>query len=62
MSFLIDVDGQVSEAKVKTSSGHSRLDDAALAAISKCRFKPGTSDGIPRKAWTQLLYKWDLAR
>ena len=36
--FLIDVDGRVLESKVETSSGFSRLDEAARTALGRCRF------------------------
>ncbi len=39
-------DGSVESAKVKVSSGHGLLDDAALKAVKKWRFKPATgADG-----------------
>jgi len=38
-------DGRVANATVKTSSGHQRLDDAALAAVKKWRCKPVVQNG-----------------
>jgi len=58
--FLIDAEGGVIESKVESSSGHSRLDDAALAALGRCKFKPGTVDGKPEQSWSRLRYTWKL--
>ncbi len=60
LQFLIDVDGSVVESKVATSSGHARLDEAALEALSRCRFKAGTVDGKPEQSWARLRYIWKL--
>lgn len=38
--------GEVTAVRVLTSSGHSRLDDAALAKVRDWRFEPATQDGI----------------
>lgn len=60
LSFLIDVDGKAIESKVASSSGYERLDEAARAALSRCRFKPGTTDGKPEQSWASLKYTWKL--
>jgi len=60
LNFLIDTDGRVLESKVEKSSGHSRLDQAAQEAMSKCQFKPGTVDGKPERTWARINYKWQL--
>ena len=39
--------GQVGDISVLRSSGHRRLDRAALNAVRKWRFEPGTRNGIP---------------
>src|SRR4051812_49209833 len=51
LRFLIDVDGSVKESMVAKSSGYPLLDMAAQAGIAKCKFKPGTTDGVARPAW-----------
>jgi protein TonB len=58
--FLIDAEGGVIESKVESSSGHSRLDEAALGALGRCKFKPGTVDGKPEQTWARLRYVWKL--
>ena len=60
LRFLISENGQVVSGTVDKSSGYKRLDDAALAALSLCKFKPATVDGKPRQEWSALRYRWEL--
>jgi len=60
LRFLIDVDGRAIKAEVGHTSGHKRLDEAALAALSLCKFKAGTVDGKPEQTWAQVQYVWRL--
>jgi len=60
LAFLIGVDGRVVESKVEKSSGFKALDDAAVAGLSLCKFKPGTVDGKPEQSWTRMQYVWKL--
>jgi len=60
MSFLIGTDGRVAESKITKSSGFRDLDKAAIAALSKCTFKPGTVDGKPEQSWAPVQYVWTL--
>jgi len=60
LNFLIGVDGAVKKAEIGTSSGYPALDQAALAALSRCRFTPGTSGGAPAEKWTPVQYKWSI--
>lgn len=60
LDFLVEPDGTVSQSRIKTSSGYSRLDEAARSALSQCQFKPGTIDGKPHQAWTSMKYTWRL--
>ncbi|KOF53695.1 energy transducer TonB [Achromobacter sp. DMS1] len=48
----INTQGLVDRASIDTSSGYPRLDDAALTAARKARFKPYTRNGVayPAKA------------
>ena len=43
----IDARGRVVSVTVVESSGHERLDQAAVAAARGWRFSPGTEDGVP---------------
>tara|TARA_X000001036_G_scaffold434895_2_gene475095 strand:- start:738 stop:1367 length:630 start_codon:yes stop_codon:yes gene_type:complete len=41
-------DGQVTAVQVHASSGHKKLDDAALAAVRTWKYVPATTNGQPR--------------
>ena len=63
--FTVDAAGKVSKADIERSSGSSRehrlLDRAAVEALSKCPFKPGTDEtGKPVGATTLVEYVWKL--
>ena len=60
MLFLIDVDGKVLDSKVERSSGSRRLDEAARAGLSLCKFKPATLNGRPERTWGRIDYVWKL--
>ncbi len=60
LQFTIGVDGRVIDSKVSKSSGFRDLDKAAQIGISKCRFKPGMTDGKPEQSVTQVAYVWTL--
>lgn len=48
---LIGVDGTAQQAEISSSSGHPRLDQAALAVVLKWRFVPGKRGGVPEAMW-----------
>lgn len=60
LRVLISPLGQVADAQVRQSSGHKRLDDAALDAIRKARFKPYTENGIAYKAMVDIPFDFVL--
>ena len=60
LRFLVGVDGQVIQSEIEKSSGFKRLDEAARAGLSKCRFQPATVDGRPEQAWASMKYTWRL--
>src|SRR5471030_1848157 len=60
LKFLIGLDGHVVEAQIVKSSGFRDLDKAAIGALSKCKFKPGTTDGKPEQSWAPVAYVWTL--
>jgi len=60
LSLLVGPDGDVLDKRVDASSGHERLDAAALEALAKCRFKPGGRDGRAEPGWAKLRYVWKL--
>jgi len=60
LALLIGTNGQVTESKVQKSSGFRELDRAAIAALSMCKFKPATNNGVAQPAWGQMAYVWRL--
>lgn len=60
LTFLIDVDGKVLDSKVERTSGSRRLDEAARAGLSLCKFKPATLNGRPERTWGRIEYVWKL--
>jgi len=50
----IDAEGRVIGAKIARSSGHARLDEAALSAVKRWRFEPATRDGVPEPSFATL--------
>jgi protein TonB len=56
----LDEQGKVSMARVATSSGLSRLDEAALAAVRTWRCAPGTRNGQPVRATALQPFKFVL--
>jgi TonB family protein len=60
LNFYIESDGRVSDGRIHRSSGDPLLDNAALDALKRCRFKPATSAGHPVAQWTQVQYVWSI--
>lgn len=58
----IDADGLPRNVQIDKSSGHVRLDDAAIAAVNKARFKPYTENGRPTPGWAYIPLSFDLER
>ena len=51
----IGIDGGAPrQVVVHQSSGHARLDDAALVAVQKARFRPPTENGRPVEGWALI--------
>ena len=60
LALLVGPDGRVTSARVQHTSGYRDLDHAAIQALSLCRFKPATSNGVAEAGWAQLAYVWKL--
>ena len=59
LQFQVGADGTVRNAEVKQGSGWSLLDQAALAGLARCRFKPGLAAAREGTAYP-LQYAWTL--
>lgn len=58
LRFFLGADGIVKQSLIHTSSGYPALDEAALVAISKCRFNPPLVNGKAVEGWTIIQYVW----
>jgi len=57
---LISPEGRVIDASVRSSSGHERLDEAALKAVRSARFKPYTENGHAYRALADIPFDFVL--
>ena len=65
LSVLIDENGDIVDAKLATSSGSTRLDDAALRGVTshgmnRWHYLPALKDGKPIPVWQFVSIKWAL--
>lgn len=56
----LDTDGRVDSARVSTSSGFKRLDEAALSAVGGWRCNPPLRDGQPVRAVALQSFQFNL--
>ena len=54
LRIQISAQGRAQAVELVTSSGHQRLDNAAIATVREWQFVPATRDGLPVTAW----YEW----
>jgi len=47
LRVLVGTDGQPRQVSLQRSSGHGRLDEQAMWAMRRARFKPQTENGVP---------------
>jgi protein TonB len=59
---FIDEGGRAREPQVSRTSGHARLDEAAVAAVGKARFKPYTENGQAVAGWALIPIDFELER
>ncbi len=60
LKMIIGTDGVPHDVTVDTSSGYARLDDAAVACISRWRYTPATMDGVPVEIESHPSISFDL--
>lgn len=54
--------GAPRRVQVQTSSGHTRLDQAALAAVQGARFRPYLERGQPVEGWALIPIRFELEK
>jgi TonB family protein len=59
---LIDTSGEVAKAIVGRSTGAPILDQAALDAAYKCKYKPAMRDGQPVAYWVTYKVKFEIPK
>ncbi len=57
---LVDKEGNVRDAMVAKSSGTASLDEAAVKAASKNKFKPGIQNGRPVNVWVSYKVLFEM--
>ena len=64
VSFTMETDGSISDARVEKSCGatkeHKALDRATVDAVRAVRGTPGTVDGKPERLTGRVVYVWKL--
>ncbi len=62
ITAVVSTAGQVIKANIKTSSGHSELDNAAMQAVLKWKFKPGKKNGKDVQATCVIPYTFEVKK
>lgn len=62
VSCAVDTSGKVVSTTIKQSSGHPDLDKAAINAINKWAFKPGTRGGKKVKATCVVPFNFEVKK
>ena len=57
---LIDTRGVPKQVVLQRSSGHARLDQAALRAALEARVRPRTENGVPFEFWIAMPLAFEL--
>jgi len=60
LRVFVEPDGQPSQVEMRTSSGHARLDEAALGAVRRWRFVPARRGESPVAAWVLVPLNFTL--
>jgi periplasmic protein TonB len=60
VEIYIAADGRVTDARIKTSSGFERLDEATLKYVKTWRMKPATRGGVPEGSWVTVPVRWKI--
>jgi protein TonB len=60
LALLVGMDGHVNASRIARSSGFKELDQAALGAMSQCRFRPAMHGDVAQAGWALVAYDWKL--
>ncbi len=60
LEVLVKADGSLGDLRLKTSSGYSRLDEAALRAVKNWHFVPAKRAGTAIDFWYELPIEFSL--
>ncbi len=61
-AFVGTAGGTPRSVEVERSSGHARLDQAALSAVGLARFKPYAERGVPVEGWALIPIRFELEK
>jgi protein TonB len=62
VTCTVDESGRVSATSIKQSSGHAELDQAAIRALVKWKFKPATKAGRKIKATCVIPFNFEVKK
>jgi len=62
VGVFIDEAGLPRTVQVQQSSGHARLDESAVSAVRRARFKPYTQNGVPTAGWARIPIPFELEK
>ena len=57
---FINTEGRAEKVEIRTSSGYSRLDDAALVTVQRWRYVPGKRAGVAEAMWFNVPIRFLL--
>jgi protein TonB len=60
LTVLVNIEGKVSELKIKNPSGHHSLDRSALATVKNWLFLPASEGGRPVAMWVDIPIVFQL--
>lgn len=60
IACVIDASGKITTSSVRQSSGHRELDQAALSAVTRWKFKPAQKAGRPVKGSILVPFNFEL--
>lgn len=60
LHVLVDPQGSPAEVALKKTSGHERLDEAAIAAVKAWRFVPAKKNNVAMSAYVDVPVKFSL--